>query len=143
METEFSPLQSLFGGLLIGAAAVTLMATMGRILGATGVLAGFLFPVSRADFAWRASLLAGMICGPLLFLVATGTYPAVEVPISTPLLIIGGLIVGVGVTLGSGCTSGHGVCGLARLSPRSLAATLSFMATAVITVYVVRHVFGA
>ena len=84
-----------------------------------------------------------MVTGPLAVLALTGAMPAVQVPVSTPMLIIGGLIVGLGVTYGSGCTSGHGVCGMARLSRRSIAATLTFMATTAITVYVIRHVIGA
>jgi uncharacterized membrane protein YedE/YeeE len=143
METAFTPLQSLGGGALIGLAAVLLMATMGRIMGATGVLAGVLQPTSLSDWSWRASVLVGMISGPAVVMALTGEFPAVQVPGSTTMLVVGGLIVGIGVTFGAGCTSGHGVCGMARLSPRSIAATLTFMLTTAITVYVVRHVIGA
>lgn len=143
METTFTPLQSLGGGALIGLAAVLLMATMGRIMGATGILAGVLQPTSWSDWSWRASVLVGMISGPAVVMALTGEFPAVQVPGSTTMLVVGGLIVGVGVTFGAGCTSGHGVCGMARLSPRSIAATLTFMLTTAITVYVVRHVIGA
>ena len=142
METEFTPFASLGGGLLIGLAAVMLMATLGRIFGATGILAGFIQPVSSSDFSWRAALLAGMISGPVLYLAITGNWPAIAVPVSTPMLVLGGLIVGLGVTYGAGCTSGHGVCGMARLSPRSIVATLSFMVGTAATVYVIRHVIG-
>jgi hypothetical protein len=142
METVFTPLQSLGGGALIGLAAVLLMATMGRVMGATGILAGFLQPAGIADWSWRAAILAGMISGPVAVLALTGQMPEVQVPVSTPMLVIGGLIVGVGVTFGSGCTSGHGVCGMARLSPRSIAATLIFMATTGLTVFVIRHLIG-
>ncbi len=142
METEFTPLASLAGGVLIGAAAVTLMALRGRILGATGILGGVLLPTSASEVGWRLWLLAGMVLGPLVHLALTGALPAVEVPVPLPALLAGGLIVGVGVTFGSGCTSGHGVCGLARLSPRSLAATATFMATAIVTVFVTRHLIG-
>ncbi|QDC11373.1 YeeE/YedE family protein [Oceanicola sp. D3] len=142
METEFTPYASLGGGLLIGLAAVMLMATLGRIFGATGILAGFIQPSSPSEFSWRAALLAGMVSGPLLFLAITGNWPAISVPVSTPLLALGGVIVGVGVTYGAGCTSGHGVCGMARLSPRSVVATLSFMVGTAATVYVIRHVIG-
>jgi uncharacterized membrane protein YedE/YeeE len=83
-----------------------------------------------------------MVTGPAVFWLATGAMPEVTVPVSTPMLILGGLIVGAGVTYGSGCTSGHGVCGMARLSPRSIAATLTFMASTAVTVFVVRHVIG-
>lgn len=142
METVFTPWASLTGGVLIGISATLLMLVAGRVMGATGVLAGLLSPANRADFAWRAALLAGMVTGPALIWLVTGEMPKVEVPISTAMLLVGGLIVGVGVTYGSGCTSGHGVCGMARLSPRSIAATLTFMATTGATVYLVRHVFG-
>jgi len=143
METEFTPFASLAGGALIGVAAVLLMAVLGRIMGATGILAGALMPQGRGEIGWRVAILAGMASGPLAVLALTGAMPAVQVPVSLPMLVIGGLIVGVGVTYGSGCTSGHGVCGMARLSRRSIAATLTFMATTAITVYVVRHVIGA
>ncbi len=142
METEFTPLVSLAGGLLIGLASVLLMAARGRVFGATGILAGFLSPSSSTDWAWRAALLAGMVTGPLVYLAFAGDFPAIEVPVSKAMMIVGGLIVGVGVTYGSGCTSGHGVCGMARLSPRSIVATLTFMLFTGITVYVVRHVLG-
>lgn len=143
IETAFTPFQSLAGGVLIGLAAVMLMATMGRIMGATGILAGILQPAGLSDWSWRAATLLGMISGPALVLLATGEMPAVQVPVSTTMLIVGGFIVGIGVTFGAGCTSGHGVCGMARLSPRSIAATLTFMVTTGLTVYVVRHILGA
>lgn len=141
-ETAFTPWASLGGGVLIGLAAVLLMLAIGRVMGATGILAGLFAPASSQDFAWRAALLLGMVTGPAVYLLATGSMPEITVPVSTPMLILGGLVVGVGVTYGSGCTSGHGVCGMARLSPRSIAATLTFMATTAATVYVVRHVIG-
>lgn len=143
IETAFTPFQSLAGGALIGLAAVLLMATMGRIMGATGILAGILQPAGMSDWSWRAATLLGMISGPVLVLLVTGQMPAVQVPVSTTMLIVGGFIVGIGVTFGAGCTSGHGVCGMARLSPRSIAATLTFMVTTGLTVYVVRHILGA
>lgn len=142
METDFTPLASLAGGLLIGAASVLLMASLGRIMGATGIVAGVLFPESRPDWAWRAVLLAGMACAPLLYLAVTGGMPVVQVPVDRGLMVLGGLIVGVGVTFGGGCTSGHGVCGMARLSVRSIVATAVFMVTTAVTVYVMRHVIG-
>ena len=142
METAFTPLASLAGGALIGLAAVLLMLIHGRIAGATGILAGVLLPTSRDDWVWRAAMVLGMVSAPGLFLTFTGTMPAIEVPVSTIALLLGGFIVGVGVTLGSGCTSGHGVCGMARLSPRSIVATAVFMLVTFATVYVVRHVIG-
>jgi uncharacterized membrane protein YedE/YeeE len=143
METLFTPWASLAGGVLIGLSATLLMLTLGRVMGATGLLAGLIQPNSGSDFSWRAALLAGMLTGPAVVWLVTGAMPEIEVPISTPALLIGGLIVGLGVTYGSGCTSGHGVCGMARLSPRSIAATVTFMIFTGATVYVVRHVLGA
>ncbi|CTQ50336.1 YeeE/YedE family protein [Jannaschia donghaensis] len=142
METVFTPLQSLLGGVLIGLSAVMLMAFSGRIMGATGILSGIVTPTSTSEFAWRAALLAGMVSGPAAILLATGAMPVVQVPVPTPMLIVGGLIVGIGASVGSGCTSGHGVCGMARLSPRSIVATLTFMFTTAVTVFVIRHIIG-
>ena len=142
MPTDFTPFASLGGGILIGIASVLLMANFGRVMGATGILAGFLMPTNRDDWAWRASLLAGMVSAPALYWLVSGQSVVVQVPVSTIAMIVGGLIVGVGVTFGGGCTSGHGVCGIARLSPRSIVATVVFMIAAVATVYVTRHVIG-
>lgn len=143
METAFTPLASLSGGVLIGIAATLLMLLLGRVLGATGILAGVLQPASGSDLAWRAALIAGMVTGPSVVWLAFGQMPEVQVPVSTLSLVLGGLIVGVGVTFGGGCTSGHGVCGMARLSPRSIAATATFMAFTFATVFVIRHVIGS
>jgi uncharacterized membrane protein YedE/YeeE len=142
VETSFTPIASLAGGILIGIAAVLLMMVHGRIAGATGILAGVLLPSGLRDWAWRAAMIAGMIAAPLLVFLTTGSMPTITLPVSTTSLVIGGLVVGVGVKLGSGCTSGHGVCGIARLSPRSIAATLTFMAAAFVTVFLVRHGIG-
>ena len=142
IETEFTPLASALGGALIGLASVLLMWLRGNVFGATGILAGFLQPSSSTDWSWRAAILAGMLTGPLVFLSLTGGFPEIQVPVSTLSMVVGGLIVGVGVTYGSGCTSGHGVCGMARFSPRSIVATLTFMAGTAIMVYLTRHVFG-
>lgn len=139
-ETSFTPLASLGGGVLIGTAAVLLMALNGRIAGMTGILSGVIPPLA-SDWAWRAAFLAGAILAPTIFLMVGGTIEF-AVPPSTMALIIGGLIVGIGVYFGSGCTSGHGVCGMARVSPRSIAATLVFMIATFITVFVTRHVLG-
>lgn len=142
IETAFTPWASLAGGVLIGLAATLLMLFLGRVMGATGVLAGLISPATTSEFVWRAVLLLGMVSGPVVVMGVTGEAPVVQVPVSTPMLLIGGAIVGVGATLGSGCTSGHGVCGVARLSRRSIVATATFMATALATVYVVRHMVG-
>ena len=140
MITEFTPYMSLGGGILIGLAATLLMVFNGRIAGMTGILGGILPPIS-SDWPWRAAFLAGAIIAPMIY-VMSGNTIGFSVPISTGALVIGGLIVGVGVMFGSGCTSGHGVCGMARLSPRSIAATVGFMVSTGITVFVVRHIFG-
>lgn len=142
METDFTPIASLTGGVLIGLAAVALMALRGRIMGATGILAGAMMPASRYDWTWRVLVLAGMFAGPWIYFALSGSPLEIKVPAPVSLLIIGGFLVGVGVTVGSGCTSGHGVCGMARLSPRSFAATATFMAATAVTVYVLRHLFG-
>lgn len=142
MTTAFTPLASFGGGALIGLAAVMLMLALGRIMGATGVLTGAILPTGPGDRGWRLAVLAGMVSGPLAYRLATGGFPAIEVPVSAPMPVFGGLLVGVGVTLAGGCTSGHGVCGLSRLSPRSFVATGTFMAATFATVYVVRHLIG-
>ncbi|MET0939853.1 MAG: YeeE/YedE family protein [Mesorhizobium sp.] len=139
--TEFTPFQSLFGGALIGLSAVLLMAFHGRVAGMTGILSGVIPPVP-ADWRWRAAFLAGAAVAPVLYLLAGGAI-AFHVAVTTGALIFGGLLVGIGVNFGGGCPSGHGVCGIARLSPRSIVAVLTFMATAFATVYLVRHVIGA
>ncbi len=131
---------ALAGGGLIGAAAVLLMTLEGRIAGVSGILGGLLPPAPAGDWPWRIAFLAGLIAGPLLT-----THPSGVPVIGAPMVGVGGAVlagacVGLGTGLGSGCTSGHGVCGLARLSPRSLAATLTFMATAALTVLLLRHV---
>ena len=140
--SDFTPYQSLLGGALIGLSAVLLMFTLGRIMGATGILGGFINPATARDWSWRAAVLAGMVSSPAVYFALTGSTPVIEVPVTTPFLLLGGFIVGIGVTFGSGCTSGHGVCGIARLSRRSITATLTFIATAGATVYLIRHVIG-
>ena len=143
MATDFTPLQSLIGGALIGTASVLLMLTLGRIAGATGILTGLFFPTSWSDFSWRAAIVLGMVAAPLVYPFVTGSPFQLQVPASMPSLAIGGLLVGIGATIGSGCTSGHGVCGLARLSLRSLAAVMTFMVVTFVMVFVIRHLLGA
>lgn len=142
MVTQFAPLAAFSGGLLIGLAAVLLMLLHGRILGATGILSGALMPTSTREWAWRVVFLLGMFSAPWLYRSLAGGFPEVQVPASDLLLIVGGLLVGIGVTLGSGCTSGHGVCGLSRGSRRSLLAVVLFMGSAMVTVFVLRHVLA-
>ena len=140
MITNFTPYASLNGGILIGLAAVILMAFNGRIAGMTAMLGGVLEP-KNPDSPWRLAFLAGAIAAPLIATLLGAEFSFAS-PTTGVVLAIGGVIVGVGVTYGSGCTSGHGVCGLARLSPRSLVATLTFMATTFATVTLIRHGFG-
>jgi uncharacterized membrane protein YedE/YeeE len=139
--TDFTPISALLGGALIGLSAVLLMAFNGRIAGMTGILSGLLPPVS-SDWAWRAAFLSGAIVAPALLTALSGYDVGFVSPVPTPWIVISGLIVGVGVFLASGCTSGHGVCGMARLSPRSIAATATFMVAAVATVFTIRHLLG-
>jgi uncharacterized protein len=145
MLTQFTPWQSLAGGMLIGLAATLLMLLHGRIAGVTGILGGLLPPYARdglGDLGWRAAFVAGLIASPLLYGIMFKSPIAVQVTSAPALLLVSGAIVGIGVTFGSGCPSGHGVCGMARLSLRSFAAVGTFMATAAATVFVVRHVMG-
>lgn len=138
--TEFTPFLSLSGGLLIGLSAVALMYFWGRIAGMTAIIGGILPPFDR-DWGWKLTFLTGAVTAPLL-LQASGTQIEYSVPVSTTALIIGGVVTGIGVTFGSGCTSGHGICGMARFSKRSIVATATFMAFGFITVYFIRHVLG-
>jgi uncharacterized membrane protein YedE/YeeE len=134
---HFTPWTSLGGGVLIGIAAAMLVLLNGRIAGISGILGGLLAP-RRADIAWRVAFVAGLIAAPLLVgLLGQNPIPRIDAGLGT--LVIAGLLVGVGTSYGSGCTSGHGVCGLSRLSPRSLVATGAFMLAGVVTVYIARH----
>ena len=139
--TDFTPATALIGGLLIGSASVLLMLLLGRIAGITGIVVGA-WPRTGHDWAWRAAFLAGMVAAPLVYSVVAGAAPAFASEASPGLLIVSGLLVGFGVVLGSGCPSGHGICGLARFSVRSLVAVPIFMATAAATVFVMRHLIG-
>ncbi len=139
--TEFTPISALIGGALIGGSAALLLLLNGRIAGISGILGGLLQP-KRSDIAWRVAFLAGLLLAPLVYMAGTGSTPDVEIHASTGVLIIAGLLVGVGTRLSAGCTSGHGVCGIGRASPRSIGATAVFMTTAVLTVFLTRHVAG-
>ena len=138
--THFTPWTSLAGGLLIGLAAAFLLLFSGRIAGISGIVGGLMRP-GKGDVAWRVAFVAGLLAAPLVFLIAA-PLPQVRIDADTATLIAAGLLVGVGTRYGSGCTSGHGVCGLSRGSPRSIVATVSFMAAGFLTVYVVRHLLG-
>ncbi|KMO36517.1 YeeE/YedE family protein [Methylobacterium aquaticum] len=137
----FTPVSALLGGMMIGTAAALLLILNGRIAGISGIIGGLIGRPS-GETGWRAAFLAGLVLAPLLYRLA-GSLPAVTVDASVPRLAVAGLLVGFGARLGSGCTSGHGVCGLGRLSPRSLVATGTFMAVAILTVLVARHLAGA
>lgn len=138
---NFTPMTALAGGALIGVASAMFVLFNGRIAGITGILGGLLRPKLR-DIGWRLAFIIGLVAAPFIWLLFA-PLPAIQIDASNNLLAIAGLIVGIGTRYGSGCTSGHGVCGISRLSPRSIVATLAFMATGVITVYIVRHVLGA
>ena len=144
----FTPWSALAGGALIGLAAAMFVLLLGRIAGISGivgVLLGALFgkssPKAEGGVGWRAAFLIGMVGAPLVYAVFA-TLPPLQIDAGYGTLVLAGLLVGIGTRYGSGCTSGHGVCGLARLSPRSLAATLAFMSAGFATVFVLRHVFG-
>jgi len=137
---NFTPVSAAIGGFLIGLAAVLFMALNGRIAGISGIVAGVLTP-AKGDWSWRAAFIAGLFVAPLVVWI-TADRPVVAFPHPLWLTVIGGLLVGFGARLGGGCTSGHGVCGMARLSKRSIAATLTFMGAAIITVFIVNHLLG-
>lgn len=133
--TEFTPVTAAAGGAMIGLAAVLLMAINGRIAGISGIVDGVLAPM-REGFDWKAAFVVGLFVAPLLYALVAGRMPAAQYPHGAALALAGGLLVGYGTRMGSGCTSGHGVCGIARLSRRSLAATATFMASAIVTVFI-------
>jgi len=135
----FTPVSALIGGAVIGAAAAALVVLNGRIAGVSGILGGLLRP-ARGDIAWRAAFVAGLVAAPLAY-GAFAVLPEARIDAGTAALVAAGLLVGIGTRYGSGCTSGHGVCGISRLSPRSIVATLVFMAAGFATVYVARHLF--
>jgi uncharacterized membrane protein YedE/YeeE len=137
----FTPWTSLIGGLLIGLAAALFILLQGRVLGISGILGGLLAP-KQGDAGWRLSFLLGLLAAPLVagLLAPEGFLKAPRIDAGYGLVVLAGLLVGLGTRYGAGCTSGHGVCGLSRLSPRSLVATLAFMATGFVTVFLIRHV---
>jgi uncharacterized membrane protein YedE/YeeE len=139
-STHFTPLASFGGGILIGLGAALLLLANGRIAGISGILGGLLRP-ARGDIGWRLAFVLGLLAAPLGWLAMQAMPPA-QIDHTPALLGAAGLLVGLGTRFGSGCTSGHGVCGIARLSPRSLVATLCFMVAGFVTVFVMRHVIG-
>jgi hypothetical protein len=136
--TEFTPVSGPIGGMMIGLAAVLFLLLSGRIAGVSGI-AGGIVGGRAGEFGWRAAFVLGLIGGPLIAAAFSGVMATVTIQTSWPWLIVAGFLVGFGTRLGAGCTSGHGVCGLARGSRRSLAATILFFAVAVVTVFVTRH----
>ncbi|HLX37592.1 MAG TPA: YeeE/YedE family protein [Candidatus Binataceae bacterium] len=139
---NFTPLAALIGGILIGLSSAALMLLEGRIAGIAGICAGALIP-RKDETSWRVSFIAGLLAGGILLRVLLPS--AFDFGIIRPygVLMLAGLLVGFGTRLGNGCTSGHGVCGIGRLSPRSMIATMTFIASGMLTVYLVNHVFGA
>jgi uncharacterized membrane protein YedE/YeeE len=139
--TEFTPIASLIGGAMIGLSAVLLMATHGRIAGISGIAVRMLPPYLDKDAMGRVAFIIGIIAAPLLYATVTGAWPPMTIAGGTGLMVVAGLLVGFGSVWGNGCTSGHGICGLSRLSVRSLVAVVTFMITAAVTVYITRHMF--
>ena len=137
---SFTPWTSLAGGILLGLASAIFILVNGRILGISGIVGGLLRPKS-GDVGWRLAFVLGMLVAPLLYLLVADPV-AVRIDAGWATLVIAGLLVGVGTRFGSGCTSGHGVCGLSRLSLRSLVATLAFMGAGFVTVYLIRHLLA-
>lgn len=138
---SFTPIPSLLGGMILGLAAALYVFLHGRILGISGIVSGLLHP-NMTDSAWRLSLVLGLISAPFLAALFFGIIPIVEIDSSWLGIVIAGFLVGFGAHYGSGCTSGHGICGLSRLSPRSLVATLAFMSAGFIMVFIIRHLIG-
>lgn len=137
---NFTPWAALAGGLLLGLASALFILVNGRILGISGIIGGLLSP-RRGDTGWRVSFVLGMLAAPLLYMAVAGPVSA-RIDAGWATVIVAGLLVGAGTRYGSGCTSGHGVCGLSRLSPRSLVATLAFMGAGFLTVFLTRHALG-
>ena len=137
----FTPLSAVTGGLLIGLAATLMLWTNGRITGISGIVSGVLIP-KTADTMWRVCFVAGLILGPIGYIAVSGQGLTIVTQASPLLSIVAGLAVGIGTRLGSGCTSGHGICGIARFSKRSFLATTVFILTAMVTVFITRHLVG-
>ncbi|MEJ2041884.1 MAG: YeeE/YedE thiosulfate transporter family protein [Reinekea sp.] len=146
---NFTPVSATVGGALIGLSAAILLLVKGRIAGISGIAGGIILP-ERGDLLWRIFFIGGLVVGGFLYRLFSGDSTEgllrgvehIQAVVNAPLLILGGLLVGIGTTIGTGCTSGHGICGLARRSPRSLVATLSFMASGFMTVLIVHHLIG-
>ena len=141
MQTAFTPVSGLLGGMLIGLAAVLLLLANGRIAGISGIVGGLLTRAT-ADMGWRVAFVAGLWLGGIVYWLVRGEVFAVQLAAAWPVMLIAGLLVGFGTRMGGGCTSGHGVCGLGRMSARSLVAVIVFMAAGMISAFIVRHLLG-
>ena len=140
--SAFTPWSALAGGALIGLSAAMFVLLNGRIAGISGILGGLLGKPASGDIGWRLAFLIGMLLAPMLWLLVR-ELPTIQIDAGYPLLIVAGLLVGISTRYGAGCTSGHGVCGISRLSPRSIVATVAFMGTGFVTVFIARHLIGA
>ena len=138
---NFTPVSAIIGGAMIGAASAMLLVLSGRLAGVSGIMAGLL-PPKRGDIDWRILFIGGLLVGTFIYRAFAGEGYEVSFSMGWPAIIIGGLLTGIGTRLGGGCTSGHGVCGMGRLSPRSTVATVTFMAAGAVTVFIARHVVG-
>ena len=138
---SFTPIPSLLGGMIRGVAAALYVLLHGRILGISGIVSGLLHP-KLTDTAWRLSLVLGLVSAPFMAALFFGIFPVVEIESDWIAIVIAGILVGFGAHYGSGCTSGHGICGLSRLSPRSLVATCAFMFAGFVTIFILRHLIG-
>ncbi len=141
MFENFTPVSALGGGVLIGVAAAVMLWLSGRVMGVSGIAGGLLRPAG-GDTGWRLAFVIGLVTAPLIGMAVTGSFPPVELDVGLGTIVVGGLLVGFGTRFGGGCTSGHGICGIGRLSARSIAATGIFMAVAGVTVYVTRHLLA-
>lgn len=137
---QFTPWAALGGGILIGLASIAFALLLGRIAGISGIIGGLLCP-QRGDFGWRIAFIGGLLAAPVIYSLVTAL-PMLQIDAGVPALVAAGLLVGMGTRYGSGCTSGHGVCGLSRFSPRSMVATLAFMSAGFITVFMISHVIS-
>lgn len=141
--TEFTPISSGIGGILIGLASALLLLTGGKIAGISGITGNLISGSDKGDTAWRVAFVLGLLGGGLVALLLSAEHFAIAIDRSSGAIIAAGLLVGLGTRIGNGCTSGHGVCGISRFSGRSIVATLSFMTTGAITVFIVQHLLGA
>jgi uncharacterized membrane protein YedE/YeeE len=142
--TEFTPISAFIGGSLIGLSALMLMYLLGRVAGCSGILSSALKPFSllKGDWSWRVFFIIGLIVGPVLVSSLSEFSLPTDYTFSSTVILLGGLLVGIGAALGGGCTSGHGICGMGRISKRSIVATAVFMVAAIITVFVTNHVLA-